>query len=104
MKIYYLLMLVLLVLSCQMDNDPEIDGTDQLDIVAAQEEQKVLFSGWMGSEEAINARLTPREFNPDDLLQIKRNGMTRWAVPKNGDPNTSLSFVFDEDRGIDMAF
>ena len=104
MKKTYLLFFTMLAFSCQLDNEePELqEQEDQLIIVSASDEAKDLFDVWMGNSNP-NARSTSL-YNSRDLVQIHRSGMNRWAVPKADDPNTALSFVFDENRNIDKAF
>jgi len=50
-----------------------------------------------------NARLAS-EFTKDNLVRITDSKYSRWAVPSNTDPNTSMSFVFDAKNNIDKAF
>lgn len=101
MKKSYLLFFTLLAFSCQLDNGPEPQVPDRLEIVSASDEAKDLFSKWMGN--SPNAK-TLSQYSSGDLMQIRRNGMNRYAVPKIGDPNPSLSFVFDDKNKVDMSF
>lgn len=76
----------------------------QLEIVSASSEHMVLFAEWIGDNSNPNARTTRGHYSSGDLIEIRRRGVTRWAVPKMEDPNTSLSFVLDSENRIDNAF
>ena len=93
----------MLAFSCHIDDEPELqEQEDRLEIVSASSEAKDLFNEWMGNSNP-NARTIP-QFSTRDMVQINRSGMTRYAAPKIGDPNTSISFVVDEKGVVDMAF
>jgi hypothetical protein len=105
MKKCYLVLFALLVFSCHLDSDPRVEiAPDQLEIASASSEHKVLFEEWIGKISSPNARMTHGQYSSGDLVEIRRGGVTRWAVPKLEDPSTSLSFVLDSDRRVDNAF
>lgn len=98
-------MFALLILSCQLDSDPRVEiAPDQLEIVSASSEHRVLFEEWIGEITSPNARATRGHYSSADLVEIRRGDVTRWAVPKLEDSSTSLSFVLDSDRRVDNAF
>ncbi|MEX2513473.1 MAG: hypothetical protein WD398_11250 [Cyclobacteriaceae bacterium] len=101
----YLILFASLVLSCQLDSDPRVEiAPDQLEIASASSEHKVLFEEWIGEGSSPNARTTRGHYSSGGLVEIRRGGVTRWAVPKLEDPSTSLSFVLDSEYRIANAF
>jgi hypothetical protein len=91
-----------IVFSCQLDDGPEKEHHNETTIANASEGHKDASGAW-AAQETANARVS-QEFNTDNLMEISNSELSRWAVVKNGDPNTSLSFVFDAENNINRAF
>jgi hypothetical protein len=102
MKYFYLFFLTLVLFGCQINEMPEPDASGGIEVLEASNGHKNAFNEWMGAAGA-NLKVAD-EFNSGDLVHITDSEYSRWAVPKNGDPNTSMSFVFDEKNNIDRAF
>ena len=104
MKKNYFVILIVLVFGCHLEEsiEPKKPETNEIEIVEASNEYKALFSEWSNLNDA-NARLA-REFDANNLVELRNSSLTRWAVVSNVDPSTSLSFVFDGTKNVDNAF
>lgn len=103
MKNNYCCLLVFLIVGCEVHDELDTAPANSIQITSASELHKEAFKSWIGSKD-IQARYALQEYDAADLVEISDNRFRRWAVPKKGDPSTSLSFIITPAKKIEMAF